>query len=110
MTSRASRWSSIGCWPRWPSFSARRPRHSRRMDSHALVFDLVRSRRHQLRMPVSLIVGFAEMLQEEAADRSWDALRPDLQRIRELGKDLTDLIIRTVDVVKLEAGGLKPAE
>ncbi|HEY8694165.1 MAG TPA: histidine kinase dimerization/phospho-acceptor domain-containing protein [Chloroflexota bacterium] len=49
-----------------------------RLDSHLIIADLVRNLRHQLRTPVNHVVGFSEMLQEEAADRCWDALLPDL--------------------------------
>jgi len=75
-----------------------------------MLVDLVRNFRHQLRTPVNHIVGFSEMLEEEAADRSWDALLPDLQRIRDVGRSLSDFIGATVDVAKVEGGKLDPAE
>jgi DNA-binding response OmpR family regulator len=76
------------------------------LDTHAMVVDLVRTLRHQLRTPVNHIVGFTEMLQEEAADRCWDTLLPDLDRIREIGRSLADFIANTVDIAKVEAGKL----
>ncbi len=77
-----------------------------RLDSHLIIADLVRNLRHQLRTPVNHVVGFSEMLQEEAADRCWDALLPDLDRIRQAGRGLAEYIGSTVDLAKLEAGAL----
>jgi len=74
--------------------------------SHQMIVDLVRALRHQLRTPINHIVGFSEMLQEEAADRGWDVLLPDLERIRLVGRDLTNFVSNTIDIAKVEGGRL----
>ncbi|MFI5266745.1 MAG: response regulator [Chloroflexota bacterium] len=66
----------------------------------------MRNLRHQLRTPVNHIVGFGEMLQEEATDRCWDTLLPDLEHIRQAGRGLSEYIGSTVDLAKVEAGVL----
>jgi len=48
--------------------------------------------RHDLRTPASHILGYAEMLQEEAAEAGGARLLPDLKRIEEAGRRLIDLI------------------
>ena len=62
--------------------------------------------RHQLRTPVNHIVGFSEMLQEQAADCAWDALLPDLERIRQAGRGLVDVVSSMIDTNRVEAGRL----
>lgn len=54
---------------------------------HGGVPDL-RTVRHELRTPVNHIIGYSEMLLEEAADVQDDDLTPELQRIVLLGKQL----------------------
>lgn len=48
--------------------------------------------RHDLRTPASHILGYAEMLQEEAAGAGGSRLLPDLARIVEAGRRLVELI------------------
>ncbi|GAB4215277.1 MAG: hypothetical protein OHK0022_54960 [Roseiflexaceae bacterium] len=48
----------------------------------------LRTVRHELRTPVNHIIGYSEMLLEEAADAQEDDLAPGLQRIVQLGKQL----------------------
>ena len=50
------------------------------------------------------------MLIEEAVDRAWDGLLPDLEKIRGLGRGLSDFIAETVDIAKVTAGRLDAAE
>jgi len=70
----------------------------------------VRNLRHQLRTPVNHIVGFGDMLQEEAADRGWNTLLPDLERISCAGRQLTEYIDSTVDLARVEAGQMDPEQ
>ncbi len=80
------------------------------LNSDLVVADLVRNLRHQLRTPVNHIVGFSEILQEEAVDRSWDSLLPDLERIRQAGRGLADYIGTTVDLARVTAGAFDPEQ
>ncbi|MGI8603642.1 MAG: response regulator [Verrucomicrobiales bacterium] len=59
---------------------------------------------HELRTPMNAIIGYSEMLQEEAADLKQERLIPDLQKIHGAGKHLLGLINDILDLSKVEAG------
>lgn len=59
---------------------------------------------HELRTPLNAVIGYSEMLIEEAADLHHDDLIPDLQKIRGAGKHLLELINDVLDLSKIEAG------
>jgi signal transduction histidine kinase len=59
---------------------------------------------HERRTPLNAIIGYSEMLQEEAEDLEQDAFTPDLQKIQSAGKHLLDLINSILDLSKIEAG------
>ena len=59
---------------------------------------------HELRTPMNAIIGYSEMLQEEAADLAQESLIPDLQKIHGAGKHLLSLINGILDLSKVEAG------
>jgi adenylate cyclase len=48
--------------------------------------------RHELRTPINAILGYSEMLLEDAEDRGQDGFIPDLQKIRAAGQKLLALI------------------
>ncbi len=48
--------------------------------------------RHELRTPLNQIIGYSEMLEEEAADAGQSAFIPDLQKIQKAARHLTDVI------------------
>jgi len=48
--------------------------------------------RHDLRTPINQIIGYSELLMEEAADAGHDAYDADLKRIQRAAKALLDLI------------------
>ena len=56
---------------------------------------------HELRTPLNAIIGYAEMLEEDAADAGQ---RSDLQKIHGSGKHLLGLINDVLDLSKIEAG------
>ncbi len=58
---------------------------------------------HELRTPMNAVIGYSEMLEEEAEDRGLDDLIPDLQKIRNAGGHLLDLINDVLDLSKIEA-------
>jgi signal transduction histidine kinase len=62
---------------------------------------------HELRTPMNAIIGYSEMLQEEAQDRGQKTLIPDLQKINTAGQHLLALINDILDLSKIEAGMLE---
>ncbi|MFY8215447.1 MAG: response regulator, partial [Chthoniobacterales bacterium] len=59
---------------------------------------------HELRTPMNAIIGYSEMLIEEAEDLDQPGFVPDLQKIRSAGKHLLALINDILDLSKIEAG------
>jgi len=59
---------------------------------------------HELRTPMNAIIGYSEMLAEEAEDDGLDAMIPDLEKINSAGKHLLALINDILDLSKIEAG------
>ena len=55
------------------------------------------------RTPLNAIIGYSEMLQEEAEDGGQEGV-PDLQKIHGAGKHLLGLINDILDLSKIEAG------
>jgi signal transduction histidine kinase len=62
---------------------------------------------HELRTPMNAIIGYSEMLQEEAEDRGEKNLIADLQKINTAGQYLLALINNILDLSKIEAGVLE---
>ncbi len=59
---------------------------------------------HELRTPMNAIIGYSEMLMEEAEDLGQEEFVPDLQRIHGAGRHLLALINDVLDLSKIEAG------
>jgi len=59
---------------------------------------------HELRTPMNAIIGYSEMLQEEAGDSGQQGFIPDLEKINAAGKHLLSLINDILDLSKIEAG------
>jgi PAS domain S-box-containing protein len=62
---------------------------------------------HELRTPLNAVIGYSEMLEEEAEDRGQSDFIPDLQKIRAAGKHLLLLINDILDLSKIEAGKME---
>ncbi|MDQ2800713.1 MAG: response regulator, partial [Armatimonadota bacterium] len=62
---------------------------------------------HELRTPMNAILGYSEMLQEEAEDQGLEDFTPDLQKIQSAGKHLLALINDILDLSKIEAGKME---
>jgi signal transduction histidine kinase/CheY-like chemotaxis protein len=62
---------------------------------------------HEIRTPLNAIIGYSEMLQEDAEDMGSQSLAPDLQKINSAGRQLLGLISDILDFSKIEAGKLR---
>ncbi len=62
---------------------------------------------HELRTPMNAIIGYSEMLIEEAEDTGGEDFVPDLEKIRGAGKHLLQLINDILDLSKIEADKLE---
>lgn len=59
---------------------------------------------HELRTPMNAIIGYSEMLLEDAEDLGQDDFIPDLTKVHAAGKHLLGLINDILDLSKIEAG------
>jgi signal transduction histidine kinase len=59
---------------------------------------------HELRTPMNAIIGYSEMLMEEAEDLNLENFTQDLKKIQTAGKHLLALISDILDLSKIEAG------
>lgn len=70
--------------------------------------------RHELRTPLNHIIGYSEMLLEEAGERGWTKLEPGLHQVHENARKLLGLINDFLAPSRIEAGvvnlGRMPAE
>jgi signal transduction histidine kinase len=62
---------------------------------------------HELRTPMNAIIGYSEMLLEEAQDPDREDFIPDLTKIHGAGKHLLNLIDQVLDISKIEAGRME---
>ena len=62
---------------------------------------------HELRTPMNAIIGYSEMLTEEATDLGQESLISDLNKINAAGKHLLSLISDILDLSKIEAGRME---
>ena len=59
---------------------------------------------HELRTPMNAILGYAEMLAEDAEDDGNEAQLADINEISDAGKHLLSLLNDILDISKIEAG------
>ncbi len=62
---------------------------------------------HELRTPMNAILGYSEILIEEAEDDGQDDFIPDLKKIHQAGTHLLGLINDVLDLSKVEAGRME---
>jgi len=62
---------------------------------------------HELRTPMNAVIGYSEMLEEEAEEQGLDNLIPDLRKIRNAGGHLLELINDVLDLSKIEANKIE---
>lgn len=66
--------------------------------------EILRYLRHELRTPLNGVIGYAELLQEDAADLEDESFPAGLEEIRRLGEALLDQINGILDPHQLEQG------
>ncbi len=59
---------------------------------------------HEFRTPLTAIVGYSELLEEDVRDLGYTNLLPDIRNIREAGNHLASLVDAVLDLAKIEAG------
>ncbi|MBN1483155.1 MAG: PAS domain-containing protein [Chloroflexia bacterium] len=59
---------------------------------------------HELRTPLAAIIGYGELLLEEAAEQGDTHIIPDLEKIRTAGRHLLGIVNNVLDLSKIEAG------
>jgi PAS domain S-box-containing protein len=62
---------------------------------------------HELRTPMNAILGYSEMLMEEAEDLNQNGFIPDLKKIHQSGTHLLALINGVLDLSKIESGKME---
>jgi signal transduction histidine kinase/DNA-binding response OmpR family regulator len=62
---------------------------------------------HELRTPMNAILGYSEMLIEDAEDSGQDDFIPDLKKINQAGNHLLALINDVLDLSKIESGKME---
>ncbi|HHH45307.1 MAG TPA: response regulator [Gammaproteobacteria bacterium] len=62
---------------------------------------------HELRTPMNAILGYSEMLMEEAEDAGQEDFIPDLKKINQAGTHLLALINDVLDLSKIESGKME---
>jgi signal transduction histidine kinase/CheY-like chemotaxis protein len=62
---------------------------------------------HELRTPMNAIIGYSEMLAEDAEDEGHDEMLEDLNKISAAGKHLLSLLNDVLDLSKVEAGKME---
>jgi signal transduction histidine kinase len=62
---------------------------------------------HELRTPLNAVIGYAEMVYEDATERGQLGLLPDIERILSSARHLLALINDVLDLSKVEAGRME---
>jgi two-component system, sensor histidine kinase SagS len=59
---------------------------------------------HELRTPLNAVIGYSEILQEEAADMSVEEIVGDLEKVLQAGRQLLSMVNDVLDISKIESG------
>ena len=62
---------------------------------------------HELHTPLNVVIGYSELLEEEAEELDLDGFLPDLRRIQSAGRELLAIIGDILDLSKIEAERMK---
>ena len=71
--------------------------------------EFVASMSHELRTPLNAVIGYSQMLLEDAADEDDAAAAADLEKIHSAGHHLLRLVNEVLDLSKIEAGRMELA-
>lgn len=71
------------------------PTGSRRMDEASM--------HHEVRTPLNQVIGYAEILQEQAKERGQDSFISDLEKVHTAGRHLLDLIVENFASTQLDS-------
>lgn len=82
-----------------------RARDAAEAASHAKSAFLL-SMSHELRTPLNHILGFSELLLEEAEDGGHAALTPDIRKIHDAGRQLLGMVEHVLDLTAIESASL----
>lgn len=61
---------------------------------------------HELRTPLNAVIGYSELISEDAAAAGWDTAVADLSRINSAGRHLLQIVNDLLDIAKADAGRL----
>src|SRR5213082_3733929 len=64
------------------------------------------SMHHKVRTPLNQIIGYAEMLQEQAKDLGYDSFASDLQKVHTAGRHLLDLIVENFVSIQVNSDAI----
>jgi PAS domain S-box-containing protein len=62
---------------------------------------------HELRTPLNAVIGYSELLEEEAEDAGQSLFLPELAKIKAAGRQLLALVNDVLDLSKIEAGRME---
>ncbi|MDB5450133.1 MAG: sensor histidine kinase [Phenylobacterium sp.] len=71
--------------------------------------EFVASMSHELRTPLNAVIGYSQMLLEDAADEHDEESAADLEKIHRAGHHLLRLVNEVLDLSKIEAGKMELA-
>jgi len=71
--------------------------------------EFVASMSHELRTPLNAVIGYSQMLLDDAADSGDEQSLTDLERIHTAGQNLLRLVTEVLDLSKIEAGKMELA-
>jgi signal transduction histidine kinase len=77
------------------------------MEANAAKSKFLANMTHELRTPMNAIIGYTEMLQEEALERNLPDFQEDLEKINSSAKMLLELINSILDLSKIESGKME---
>src|SRR3546814_8577913 len=66
--------------------------------------DFLASISHELRTPLNAVIGYSEILLEEAEENGLSGSAADIQKIRTAGRHILALVNDILDLSKIEAG------
>ena len=64
------------------------------------------SMHHEVRTPLNQVIGYAEMLQEQAKDMGHDSFASDLQKVHTAGRRLLDLIVENFASIQVNSSAV----